>query len=1154
MGYRFTMKVVIRGVIKVNIPAFEQEREFPNYFKIMLANEKNDQKRVELTKKIEKLIEQNIQAVVKRLKLYYVDNGKLEHSDYFNKLVEKMHEALGENLQSINETLGPGEVKYDYELKVNLSGGVVRTLLAYVYKQLHIAMQNIIKEEIGKKNEKENNDTNPFSPSLDTRENFLKNITKTPEFWLEKLRHEQQKMKGFYVLGVGSDIDILYRLEPKAGTHAISDEQLKELQDKIKNTADDFLNSANGLLNLDFLSEDFRSSLLPPADVNNYNEQITESMRQGGSALDWLAFELGKKGKIIEPSKELMEQAKLPALKTSILENFIQGQYEYVETEISYTDKQAIRGVRMLLESGFTSVSDPKKLHAQLKAVLEKSPRDASGKLILSDGAIKQLLKLRRNANFEGAHNRAYRESPDSPLTLIRQIINELPEELKKKVQLPQYLQATNRLDKKTAKGILSKGMVPFSGDNGFLARFTDNGILYHGTSADAVTSIIKGGFFISNATQGTAFYGSGVYSTPNRDVAYHEYGSNVFPLHINDNNEIKIVDMSIIKQDQALFAELSQEMANKGYQDINELLSMEYDIDIILYKVDNDKKEDEFYVLLQNTSVIRPVTVQDMIEPYKDSFKDSTKGSTYLGKIVLDNKSYVVLKEDILLSSKQDAKSNTEVYQKFQEYSNLYLLSDNTDNDKDSPVNIIKKLIASTEALKNATPPVNLNMTNQLIYENCFLAEPDYVWNNLDKIINEAKANPKVESALLKFVINFTFSFKNNQNQDNLVALLKNLLNAKSNKLIEQVLEKLKSVLPQQLKNLNLKNVLNYQEILSLLRVIEDKGLLRQYIHALSINPHADDKESSREFSVSRMLHQDSEYIRKINEMMLYAAKVDSVELFFSMFNARLSKILIKDASADNLLTEAISNASFDIVNMLLNDDHLRLEFDPKTLELAADQVVQNVFKAMVLKDEAKVECFEKILLMLMKKDVKLSQEIVSQEFTGTILEFACYAKMSDLALELLKDENDFYLQKNINSAFVYACENGLENVVEKMISNGKIIPELNKEFMRPWEEYNTTPLITALLAKNTNIVSKLMDAGVSNFDFLYRGPLPNPFFKIDPVNAIEIAIEFGYIPLAKKMILKASSNNIEITNYEKILEMACVSGDMELIDSRWR
>ena len=78
---------------------------------------------------LEGLLSANLQAILNRLNLIYVDvNGQPATEHFFQQLVEKMQACLPEGANKEN-------------LDVYISGGVVRTLLAYIYKELHTNMQ-----------------------------------------------------------------------------------------------------------------------------------------------------------------------------------------------------------------------------------------------------------------------------------------------------------------------------------------------------------------------------------------------------------------------------------------------------------------------------------------------------------------------------------------------------------------------------------------------------------------------------------------------------------------------------------------------------------------------------------------------------------------------------------------------------------------------------------------------------------------------------------------------------------------------------------------------------------------------------------------------------------------------------------------------------
>src|SRR5205085_2088953 len=122
------------------------------------------------------------------------------------------------------------------------------------------------------------------------------------------------------------------------------------------------------------------NSLLPPADVKEYYDQMTISMSQGGNALHLLAFELNpKRGrqKLVEPPEEMMTQTGFK----SIINNFIRGYYEYIETPPEKhlrdsTETRPIRGLRPLLEIPFLSIENEAVILKELLNIEENSQKD----------------------------------------------------------------------------------------------------------------------------------------------------------------------------------------------------------------------------------------------------------------------------------------------------------------------------------------------------------------------------------------------------------------------------------------------------------------------------------------------------------------------------------------------------------------------------------------------------------------------------------------------------------------------------------------------------------------------------------------------------------------------------------------------------------
>ncbi len=122
---------------------FDIAKEFPNSFQEVTHRIAASQKgaRAKSLVQVENLLSANLEAILNRLNLVYVDEkGQPATGHFFQKLVEKMQKCLPEGANQDN-------------LEVYISGGVVRTLLAYIYKELHTTMQSreVNKDERNKK-------------------------------------------------------------------------------------------------------------------------------------------------------------------------------------------------------------------------------------------------------------------------------------------------------------------------------------------------------------------------------------------------------------------------------------------------------------------------------------------------------------------------------------------------------------------------------------------------------------------------------------------------------------------------------------------------------------------------------------------------------------------------------------------------------------------------------------------------------------------------------------------------------------------------------------------------------------------------------------------------------------------------------------------
>jgi ankyrin repeat protein len=100
-----------------------------------------------------------------------------------------------------------------------------------------------------------------------------------------------------------------------------------------------------------------------------------------------------------------------------------------------------------------------------------------------------------------------------------------------------------------------------------FIDHYTDNGLVYHGTSPEVGMSLLRGGFVESTNKQGAAAYGPGAYvAKSHAEAAAYSMGL-VLRLKISDAN------LNIIKQTdiQTHWQELKQEAHKKGFINQNQ-------------------------------------------------------------------------------------------------------------------------------------------------------------------------------------------------------------------------------------------------------------------------------------------------------------------------------------------------------------------------------------------------------------------------------------------------------------------------------------------------------------------------------------------------------------------------------------------------------
>lgn len=489
--------------------------EFPNFFSCLNVLEAKE------------LLKDSVQSILSRSQIPHIWQNTLSTEDFFNKInqITKKHSS---------------------ETTVYISGGVVRSLLGYIYQKL-------------------------YKTYLEDK-NSLK-IKNYDEIWvrqtfLEKIIQSQKHLSLLNVFGIGSDFDLL-----------IDSSDSEENQQVIQNQLKDFINSAETFFGLKDNMFELKKSIVPIADVKKYESQLGSTpsyhnaVYQGGSTLDWLSFSINQKGNF-----------RCPIDHPYILDDFIKGQYAYLPhpTDIFFSDKQTIRGLRPLLEIPFLQLNFDSRL--SLEQEIEKIQE-------LSLPGQFQLSKLMRNARLEAGHNRFTRPFPFEE---DGKLIETIKTTINAKKDIKEFL--PYRSLSQEDKGHLKV--------NNYLEDTSDffNKPLYHGTpNVDHSIFMMRGGFFISHEQQGAAVYGRGFYTFDNYDDTTHYRAQQgvTLDLSIRPYNDLRIADLTSIKG-----TLLKKHIAEKHRLEVNDnkgiidILIKNYDIDLI--KVGNN------IVLVQNRAAIK--------------------------------------------------------------------------------------------------------------------------------------------------------------------------------------------------------------------------------------------------------------------------------------------------------------------------------------------------------------------------------------------------------------------------------------------------------------------------------------------------------------------------------------------------------------------
>lgn len=534
---------------------YDARREFPAHFQNLLRTGAGGQYQSSHSdspvQSLKKDVEAYMRLLILNLQLPYVDqNNKIQKKSFFKALIERLDAEV--------------EGK-DVKLDVYLGGGVVRSLLAYTYLQVHRDYQAFMEycsKKLGR------SFINP-EPTLERTHFLMDQEVSSIDFLVEDLlfqavratglkriihtmEEDQRPLESTEVLGIGSDLDVFIEITPSNPT----------LEKALKDIATSFINSAES--QVDLLQERWtlKHNLVPVGDVKVRSDQLTRTQEQGGSSLDWLSFDL-RKGTLSEPMDSKDEE--------SILNDFFEGFLGYEKPKDSSedpSDKQVIRAYRALLEIPSLMLKDDAKqrLISDLNSVHKKKS--------LSEDAKKQIEKLIRNANENGANNRAFR---DDLFEILLKVAYE------NGIKFPRFLAGGRSLDVSVKPdGKHTKAVDSLLIENQYFSKiFLPGQTLYHGTDLSDLPFLIRNGFYISDQDQGSSMYGSGVYVSQDPNVA-GQYGDVLLRVELESDKTLRILDLRLIQG--ALKENLETESLNL-YEvvDLNRLLRDRYCIDLVL-------------------------------------------------------------------------------------------------------------------------------------------------------------------------------------------------------------------------------------------------------------------------------------------------------------------------------------------------------------------------------------------------------------------------------------------------------------------------------------------------------------------------------------------------------------------------------------------
>ena len=563
LDYNYKDWVVTMPVYTIKLGDFNQEKEFPSYFKhIIDALKSVGMDEDKAYKQVIQLLEKHIFKILDKVMVPYVYEGKdeVKFEGFFPALDKCVQKSV--RIWNIENPSKPIEVR------LSLAGDVVQSLLALVYKQLHAELESknitLLSAEAQDERPRAGEYANKDTQGVRSIGEFMQVNALTPEFSMIRLLLIQKynPLHNLLVFGIDSKLDVWYEIKGiSKGGEYISDFKSKV---NIPQIITNFISSAEGKLTL-LNKEEIKKSLIPSLNVQERGEQPELS----GATINMLSVVFsttynsnGKfKVKLIQPEPQRIENL-------NILREFIDGFYSYLVGATPALQRQTILGLSAMFVIPFLKIKDTAIIQQQLD-VLDIDTLDEDAKA--------QIQKVIRGSYFNAANNRAYRDVGGLLQKLIKN--NNTTIFVFRDTIGPN--RKVNNQNGEQVESLLTTKDVFFEQ---YCHKNGNDYVVYHGTSnAQSMLSIIRSGFYMSGYGQGVDLGGSALYALCNNEVPYGNY---TIPLILLNNRNMRILDLEKLCKNAPLLNEALKEEAKKeGYYDLNSLLYSKYHVDILFSK-----------------------------------------------------------------------------------------------------------------------------------------------------------------------------------------------------------------------------------------------------------------------------------------------------------------------------------------------------------------------------------------------------------------------------------------------------------------------------------------------------------------------------------------------------------------------------------------